>query len=65
MFIDWKCLLFFNIPGVSERKRKSSSLMLRAAIKGNNVVKSERRIDVRFPEKGSHRNHIIGEVGIH
>ena len=65
MFIDWKCLLLFKIPGDSERKRKSSSSMLRAAIKGNNVVKSERRIYIRFPEKGSHRNHIIGEVGIH
>lgn len=65
MFIDWKCLLLFKIPGDSERKRKYSSSMLRAAIKGNNVVKSERRIYIRFPEKGSHRNHIIGEVGIH
>ena len=65
MFIDWKCLLLFKIPGDSERKRKSSSSMLRAAIKGNNVVKSVGRINIRFPEKASHRNHIIGEVGIH
>ncbi|CAH3173681.1 unnamed protein product [Porites evermanni] len=53
----------FKIPGDSERKRKSSSSMLRAAIKGNNVVKSEGRIYTRFPEKGSHRNHIIEEAG--
>ena len=34
-------------------------------IKGINVVKSERRIYIRFPEKDSHKNHIIGEVGMH
>ena len=51
MFIDWKCLLLFKIPGDSERKQKSTSSMLRAAIKGNNVVKGE--FTLVFPQKAA------------
>ena len=66
MFINRKFLLLVPIPVNDKRKRDSSSSRLRDAIKGNNVLKSERRIYIRLPgeKKNSHRNHIIGEVGI-
>ena len=54
-----------KIPGDSERKQKSSSSLLRAAVRDKVAVTSERRIYIHFPEKGSHRNHILGEVCIY
>lgn len=49
MFINRKFLLLVLIPVNDKRKRDSSSSRLRDAIKGNNVLKSERRIYIRLP----------------